>query len=101
MNVKKLEKQILPVIGKAIADTEETADKTAAALGDIPEDSFLPAPALSPEEPYEQTDAIVARGKRTDHDTLPETIRAIWDKNAERYKNPRDLQDAHRCLRPL
>ena len=97
-DVKKLEKQILPVIGKAIADTEETADKTAAALGEIPEDSFLPAPALSSEEPYKQTDAIVARGKRTDHDTLPEDIRAIWDKNAERYKK---IKQAHETCKTL
>ena len=96
--VKDLERKVLPVIGKAIADTEETADKAAAALGEIPEDSFLPAPALSPEEPYEQTDAIVARGKRTDHDTLPETIRAIWDKNAERYKK---IKQAHETCKTL
>ena len=97
-DVKNLEKQILPVIGKAIADTEETIDKAAAALGEIPEDSFLPAPALSSEEPYKQTDAIVARGKRTDHDTLPETIRAIWDKNAERYKK---MKQAHETCKTL
>lgn len=97
-DVKDLEKQILPVIGKAIADTEETTDKAAAALGEIPEDSFLPAPALSSEEPYKQTDAIVARGKRTDHDTLPETIRAIWDKNAERYKK---IKQAHETCKTL
>lgn len=97
-DVKKLEKKILPVIGKAIADTEETTDKAAAALGEIPEDSFLPAPALSSEDPYKQTDAIVARGKRTDHDTLPETIRAIWDKNAERYKK---IKQAHETCKTL
>ena len=96
--VKKMEAYILPVIGKAIADTEETADKAAAALGEIPEDSFLPAPALSSEEPFKQTDAIVARGKRTDHDTLPETIRAIWDKNAERYKK---IKQAHETCKTL
>lgn len=96
--VKKMEASILPVIGKAIADTEETTDKAAAALGEIPEDSFLPAPALSSEEPYKQTDAIVARGKRTDHDTLPETIRAIWDKNAERYKK---IKQAHETCKTL
>ena len=96
--VKDLERKVLPVIGKAIADTEETADKAAAALGEIPEDSYLPAPALSSEEPYEQTDAIVARGKRTDHDTLPETIRAIWDKNAERYKK---IKQAHETCKTL
>lgn len=97
-DVKNLEKQILPVIGKAIADTEEATDKAAAALGEIPEDSFLPAPALSSEEPYKQTDAIVARGKRTDHDTLPEAIRAIWDKNAERYKK---MKQAHETCKTL
>ncbi len=96
--VKKMEAYILPVIGKAIADTEETTDKAAAALGEIPEDSFLPAPALSSEEPFKQTDAIVARGKRTDHDTLPETIRAIWDKNAERYKK---IKQAHETCKTL
>ncbi len=96
--VKKMEAYILPVIGKAIADTEETADKAAAALGEIPEDSFLPAPALSSEEPFKQTDAIVARGKRTDHDTLPEAIRAIWDKNAERYKK---IKQAHETCKTL
>ena len=96
--VKKMEAYILPVIGKAIADTEETTDKAAAALGEIPEDSFLPAPALSSEEPYKQTDAIVARGKRTDHDTLPETIRAIWERNAERYKK---IKQAHETCKTL
>ena len=96
--VKDLERKVLPVIGKAIADTEDTADKAAAALGEIPEDSFLPAPALSSEEPYKQTDAIVARGKRTDHDTLPEAIRAIWDKNAERYKK---IKQAHETCKTL
>ena len=97
-DVKKLEKKILPVIGKAIADTEEATDKAAAALGEIPEDSFLPAPALSSEEPYKQTDDIVARGKRTDHDTLPETIRAIWERNAERYKK---IKQAHETCKTL
>ena len=97
-DVKNLEKQILPVIGKAIADTEAAADKAAEPDNPVPEDSFLPAPALSSEEPFKQTDAIVARGKRTDHDTLPETIRAIWDKNAERYKK---IKQAHETCKTL
>lgn len=97
-DVKNLEKRILPVIGKAIADTEDTTDRAAAALGEIPENSFLPAPALSSEEPYEQTDAIVARGKRSDHDNLPDNIRAIWEKNAERYKR---IKQAHETCKTL
>ena len=96
--VKSMEARILPVIGNAIIETEKTTDEVAAALGEIPENSFLPAPALSSEEPYEQTDAIVARGKRTDHDTLPETIRAIWEKNAERYKK---IKQAHETCKTL
>lgn len=96
--VKDLEKQVLPVIEHAIVETEKTTDEVAAAMDEIPEDSYLPAPALSDEEPYEQTDTIVARGKRSDHDTLPETIRAIWEKNAERYKK---MKQAHETAKTL
>ena len=86
-DVKNLEKQILPVIHHVVMAVPEEDEGTK-----------LPAPALSSEEPYEQTDAIVARGKRTDHDTLPETIRAIWDKNAERYKK---IEQAHETCKTL
>lgn len=86
-DVKKLEKQILPVIHHVVMAVPEE-DKGIK----------LPAPALSSEEPYKQTDTIVARGKRTDHDTLPETIRAIWDKNAERYKK---MKQAHETCKTL
>ena len=86
-DVKNLEKQILPVIHHVVMAVPEEDEGTK-----------LPAPALSSEEPYEQTDSIVARGKRTDHDTLPETIRAIWDKNAERYKK---IKQAHETCKTL
>ena len=86
-DVKNLEKQILPVIHHVVMAVPEEDEGTK-----------LPAPARSSEEPYEQTDAIVARGKRTDHDTLPETIRAIWDKNAERYKK---IKQAHETCKTL
>ena len=84
-DVKELEKKILPVVENAL-NVELTDEKP------------LPSPALSSEEPYEQTGTIVARGKRTDHDTLPETIRAIWDKNAERYKK---IKQAHETCKTL
>jgi len=84
-DVKQQEKKILPVIEKVL-NVELT------------EEHPLPSPALSSEEPYEQTDAIVARGKRTDHDTLPEAIRAIWEKNAERYKK---IKQAHETCKTL
>jgi len=97
-DVKALEQQVLPVIGKAIAETESTADKVTAAVGEVAEDAYLPAPALSSEEPYEQTDTIVARGKRSDHDTLPKAIQDIWPKNAERYKK---MKQAHETCKSL
>ena len=96
--VKELERKVLPVISQAIGETEKTVDQVAAAVGDVPEDAYLPSPALSGEEPYAQTDNVVARGKRSDHDTLPEAIRAIWDKNAERYKKMRQAHETAKTL---
>ena len=84
-DVKELEKKILPVV-ENVLNVELTDEKP------------LPSPALSSEEPYEQTGTIVARGKRTDHDTLPEAIRAIWDRNAERYKK---IKQAHETCKTL
>ena len=97
-DVKNLEQQVLPVIGNAIAETESAADKVTAAGGEVTEEVYLPAPALAAEEPYAQTDTIVARGKRTDHDALPESIRSIWDKNATRYKK---MKQAHETCKSL
>ena len=86
-DVKNLEKQILPVIHHVVMAVPEEDEGTK-----------LPDLALSSEEPYEQTDAVVARGKRTDHDALPEAIRAIWDRNAERYKK---IKQAHETCKTL
>ena len=86
-DVKNLEKQIFPVIHHVVMAVPEEDEGTK-----------LPDLALSSEEPYEQTDAVVARGKRTDHDALPEAIRAIWDRNAERYKK---IKQAHETCKTL
>ena len=85
--VKDLEKQVMPVIHHVVM-----------AVPEEDEGVKLPAPALSSEKPYEQTDTVVARGKRSDHDALPEDIRAIWDKNAERYKK---MKQAHETAKTL
>lgn len=86
-DVKQLERQVLPFIQDNVMVVPEEEEGTK-----------LPSPALSSEEPYEQTDTIVARGKRNDHDTLPESIRAIWDRNAERYKK---IKQAHETCKTL
>ena len=88
--VKEKENKVLPVIEKVLNV-------------DVNEDKPLPSPAYDAETflqtgTYKQTDTIVARGKRPDHDSLPETIRAIWDKNAERYKK---MKQAHETCKTL
>ena len=88
--VKEKENKVLPVIEKVLNV-------------DVNEDKPLPSPAYDAETflqtgTYKQTDTIVARGKRPDHDSLPETIRAIWDKNAERYKK---IKQAHETCKTL
>lgn len=88
--VKDMEEKVLPVIEKVLNV-------------DVNEDKPLPSPAYDAETllqtgAYKQTDTIVARGKRTDHDTLPETIRAIWERNAERYKK---IKQAHETCKTL
>ena len=94
---KEMEAKVLPAIGKAIDETERTADEVAKAMGEVPQDSILPSPAYDAED-GKQTDAIVARGKRTDHDSLPEEIKDIWEKNAERYKK---IKQAHETCKTL
>lgn len=95
--VKEMEAKVMPAIGKAIDETERTADEVAKAMGEVPQDSILPSPAYDAED-GKQTDAIVARGKRTDHDSLPEEIKDIWEKNAERYKK---IKQAHETCKTL
>ncbi len=95
--VKSMEARILPVIGNAIIEAEKTADEVTAAMSEDPENSFLPAPAYDAED-GKQTDTIVARGKRSDHDSLPEDIRTIWEKNAERFKK---IKQAHETCKTL
>ncbi len=88
--VKEKENKVLPVIEKVLNV-------------DVNEDKPLPSPAYDAEAflqtgAYKQTDTIVARGKRPDHDSLPETIRDIWEKNAERYKK---IKQAHETCKTL
>lgn len=82
--MKDMEKQVMTVIDKVVA-------------ADVSEDKPIPSPAYDARD-GKQTDTVVARGKRTDHDTLPEAIRAIWNKNAERYKK---MKQAHETCKTL
>lgn len=61
---------------KALADSAESLSKVpeevAKELGKVPELNIL--------------------GKRQDHDTLPESIQAIWEKNSDRWRKMRSLR---------
>lgn len=65
-DVIRLEKEILPPVETAVRQEDEKEGT----------------------EDVENADdgKAVAAGKRDDHDELPDEIKAIWDKNAERWK---------------
>jgi hypothetical protein len=95
--VKDMEKHILPVIDNVIATTNSVKNNVEAAGGYVAEDACIPSPDPSPAG-ESQKGNIIVRGKRGDHDTLPEAIRSIWDKNAERWKK---MKQAHETAKTL
>lgn len=72
VEVKRMEARVLPqvkvTLNEGVPVTTETAE-----LNDEPK-----------------------RGKRADHDTLPDDIKALWDTNAERYKKMKEAY--YTCL---
>lgn len=44
-------------------------------------------------EAVPQVPVLGVRGKRADHDQLPDTIKVLWDKNTERWKTIRKLHN--------
>lgn len=70
-DVIRLEKEILPPVETAVRQEDEKEGT----------------------EDVENADdgKAVAAGKRDDHDELPDEIKAIWDKNAERWKKIKKL----------
>jgi len=60
---------------------DETVKRVKDTLAKVPEGVKVEKTASLPE--------LGTRGKRSDHDTLPENIQALWDKNAERWQKMR------------
>lgn len=86
-DVRNYDKAVTPVLQTAVDKTSE-ADKIAKQLAPhLPVvesenlDSIMPS-------------AIVAKGKRTDHDQLPENIQAIWDNNCALWKKIKEHFEA-------
>lgn len=84
--VKALEKDVTKTLAPVLMEVESTTDQLAAAMGEVPEDSILPSPDPSPADTTSKKETIIARGKRGDHDQLPQEIQDIWSRNAERWK---------------
>lgn len=61
-DIVRLERHVLPKVEETVSETPE-----------IPVDSELPQ-------------AEKARGRRMDHDSLPDEIRELWDSNGERHR---------------
>lgn len=86
--VKEYDKKVTPILQSAIDKTSE-ADKIAAELAPhlpVYEDN-VDIESITPQ-------ALIARGKREDHDQLPENIRNIWDANAALWKKIKEHFEA-------
>ena len=86
--VKEYDKKVTPILQSAIDKTSD-ADKIAADL----------APHLPVYEDNEDIEsltpkALIARGKREDHDQLPVNIQQIWDANAALWKKIKEHFEA-------
>ncbi len=91
--VKQMNAQVIPEAqaiiqeGEPIATTAETTDTTAKTTDEIGknddadsnDDADLPSTASDGV-------AVIRKGKRKDHEFLPEEVAALWDVNAKRYK---------------
>lgn len=71
-DIENLDKEVVPQVQVAV-DAAEGAD-----------DEEIPVVKVSADDG--DTGCVVVKGKRPDHDNLPEEIQAIWPKNAERWK---------------
>lgn len=86
-DVRNYDKAVTPVLQNAVDKTSE-ADKIAKQLA--PHLPVVESENLDSIVPS----AIVAKGKRADHDQLPENIRAIWDNNCALWKKIKEHFEA-------
>lgn len=88
--VKQMDSLVIPEAqaiideGAPVATTEETTGTTAKTTDSSEEESNNDDAELPSSE--EDGVAVIRKGKRKDHDFLPEEVAAIWDINAKRYK---------------
>lgn len=88
--VHKFDGEVTPLLQQAVDSTTD-ADKLAADVA--PHLPFVDA------ENTESIDAsaIIAKGKRADHDQLPDEIKEIWEANCQRWKRIKELFEASKA----
>lgn len=86
-DVRNYDKAVTPVLQTAVDKTSE-ADKIAEQLA--PHLPVVESENLDSIVPS----AIVAKGKRADHDQLPDNIQAIWDNNCALWKKIKEHFEA-------
>lgn len=85
--VHKFDVEVTPLLQKAVDSTAD-ADKLAADVA-----PHLPFVDAENTDSIDAT-AIIAKGKRADHDQLPDEIKEIWDANIQRWKRIKELFEA-------
>lgn len=85
--VRKFDGEVTPLLQKAVDSTAD-ADKLAADVA-----PHLPFVDAENTDSIDAT-AIIANGKRADHDQLPDDIKEIWDANIQRWKRIKELFEA-------
>ena len=85
--VRKFDGEVTPLLQKAVDSTAD-ADKLAADVA-----PHLPFVDAENTDSIDAT-AIIAKGKRADHDQLPDDIKEIWDANIQRWKRIKELCEA-------
>lgn len=85
--VRKFDGEVTPLLQKAVDSTAD-ADKLAADVA-----PHLPFVDAENTDSIDAT-AIIAKGKRADHDQLPDEIKEIWEANVQRWKRIKELFEA-------
>lgn len=85
--VRKFDGEVTPLLQKGVDSTAD-ADKLAADVA-----PHLPFVDAENADSIDAT-AIIAKGKRADHDQLPDEIKEIWEANVQRWKRIKELFEA-------
>lgn len=85
--VRKFDGEVTPLLQRA-SDVTADADKLAADVA-----PHLPVVDAANTDSIDAS-AIIAKGKRADHDQLPEEIKEIWEANCQRWKRIKELFEA-------